>query len=326
MPCSSGHYRRRASASGRSPRGVPQWHWERASACLGRRGPEARVGRRRVPVDRSAGETVRWGDDGYGMAGGSSMSITDRGIRRREFLASGSAGLVAAAFARTEAFAARQELSERIRGVRAMTFDVFGTVVDWRTSITREGEAVGRRKGIEADWAAFADDWRGGYGPAMGRVRRGELGWTKIDDLHRMILDELVPKYGLESLTEEELGRPEPRLAPPDPVARHRRGADAAAPALRAGVAVERQRGPARQHGEERGHPVGRGAVGRAGPALQARPRGLPDRGRPAGPRARAVHDGGRPQGRPPGVGPGSGSGPATSPAPRSSPPASSAT
>ena len=136
------------------------------------------------------------------------MSSTDRNMRRREFLASGSAGLVAAAFVRTEAFAARparQALSERVQGVRAMTFDVFGTVVDWRTSITREGEAVGRRKGIEADWVAFADDWRGGYGPAMARVRRGELGWTKIDALHRMILDDLVPKYGLESLTEEEL-------------------------------------------------------------------------------------------------------------------------
>ncbi len=136
------------------------------------------------------------------------MPATDRAMRRREFLASGSGALVAAAFTRTSAFAALppgQELSDRIRGVRAMTFDVFGTVVDWRTSITREGEAVGRAKGIEADWAAFADDWRSGYGPAMGRVRRGELGWTKIDDLHRMILDELVPKYGLESLTEEEL-------------------------------------------------------------------------------------------------------------------------
>ena len=136
------------------------------------------------------------------------MRATDRAMRRREFLASGSGALVAAAFTRTAAFAALppgQELSDRILGVRAMTFDVFGTVVDWRTSITREGEAVGREKGIEADWAAFADDWRAGYGPAMGRVRRGELGWTKIDVLHRMILDELVPKYGLESLTEEEL-------------------------------------------------------------------------------------------------------------------------
>ena len=89
--------------------------------------------------------------------------------------------------------------------VRAMTFDVFGTVVDWRTSIIREGEAVGRERGIEADWAAFADEWRAGYGPAMGRVRRGELGWTRLDDLHRMILDGLVPRYGLGSLTEDEL-------------------------------------------------------------------------------------------------------------------------
>ncbi|MDE2665157.1 MAG: haloacid dehalogenase type II [Acidobacteriota bacterium] len=94
---------------------------------------------------------------------------------------------------------------DAISAVRAMTFDVFGTVVDWRTSIIREGEAVGCEKGIEADWAAFADEWRAGYGPAMGRVRRGELGWTRIDDLHRMILDGLVPKYGLGSLTEDEL-------------------------------------------------------------------------------------------------------------------------
>ncbi len=94
---------------------------------------------------------------------------------------------------------------DAISAVRAMTFDVFGTVVDWRTSIIREGEAVGREKGIEADWAAFADEWRAGYGPAMGRVRRGELGWTGIDDLHRMILDGLVPKYGLGSLSEDEL-------------------------------------------------------------------------------------------------------------------------
>ena len=133
------------------------------------------------------------------------LSTTPR-IPRRTFLLIGSTAVAAAASpAAAGGGIGRQELSDRVRGVRAMTFDVFGTVVDWRTSITREGEAVGRRKGIEADWAAFADDWRAGYGPAMGRVRRGELGWTKIDDLHRMILDELVPRYGLESLTEEEL-------------------------------------------------------------------------------------------------------------------------
>lgn len=95
---------------------------------------------------------------------------------------------------------------ERIRGVRALTFDVFGTVVDWRSSIVREGRALGRRKGLTVDWEQFADRWRAGYGPAMGRVRSGDLPWTIIDDLHRMILDELVPEFKLDHLTAEELG------------------------------------------------------------------------------------------------------------------------
>lgn len=89
--------------------------------------------------------------------------------------------------------------------VRALTFDVFGTVVDWRGSIIREAALLGENKGIEADWAAFADAWRAGYGPAMNRVRTGELPWTKIDVLHRMILDTLVDEYGLGGLSEGEL-------------------------------------------------------------------------------------------------------------------------
>ena len=89
--------------------------------------------------------------------------------------------------------------------VKALVFDVFGTVVDWRTSIAREGEVLARRKDItHVDWLEFADDWRAGYGPSMNRVRRGELPWTRIDDLHRMILDELLIKYGLAGLTEDE--------------------------------------------------------------------------------------------------------------------------
>lgn len=92
----------------------------------------------------------------------------------------------------------------RIEGVKALTFDVFGTVVDWRGSLMREGEAVGKRKGIRADWGKFADAWRAGYGPAMNRVRKGELGWTKIDDLHRMILDSIAGDFGLEKLSEDE--------------------------------------------------------------------------------------------------------------------------
>jgi len=88
--------------------------------------------------------------------------------------------------------------------VKALVFDVFGTVVDWRGSIIREGRLLGRRKRIRADWAAFADAWRAGYKPAMARVRSGELPWTKIDDLHRMILDGLLPRFGLDKLSEEE--------------------------------------------------------------------------------------------------------------------------
>lgn len=106
--------------------------------------------------------------------------------------------------------------------IQAMVFDVFGTVVDWRSSIIREGEALGRAKGLPVDWAAFADAWRAGYQPAMARVRSGELGWTRIDDLHRMILDELLVRFHIEGLNEAEidqLNRAWHRLQPwPDAV------------------------------------------------------------------------------------------------------------
>ena len=89
--------------------------------------------------------------------------------------------------------------------VKALIFDVFGTVVDWRGSITNEGEMLGRRKGVtHIDWAEFADAWRAGYGPSMARVRRGEFPWTRIDDLHRMILDELLDRFEITGLTEDE--------------------------------------------------------------------------------------------------------------------------
>jgi 2-haloacid dehalogenase len=108
--------------------------------------------------------------------------------------------------------------------VKALTFDVFGTVVDWRGSITREGEALGRRKGItNVDWAAFADAWRGQYQPALSRVRKGESPWTKLDDLHRMSLDQLLGDFRIGGLTEDEvddLNRAWHRLDPwPDVVA-----------------------------------------------------------------------------------------------------------
>jgi 2-haloacid dehalogenase len=86
----------------------------------------------------------------------------------------------------------------------ALVFDVFGTVVDWRTSVAREVEALASRKGLRVNGAAFADAWRAGYAPTMDRVRRGELPWTKLDRLHRMILDGIVAGFGLEALSEAE--------------------------------------------------------------------------------------------------------------------------
>jgi 2-haloacid dehalogenase len=90
-------------------------------------------------------------------------------------------------------------------GVKALVFDVFGTVVDWRGSIIREGRALGRAKRLRVNWAAFADAWRAGYRPAMARVRSGELPWTSIDRLHRLILDDLLRQFGIRSLGEKEI-------------------------------------------------------------------------------------------------------------------------
>ena len=80
---------------------------------------------------------------------------------------------------------------------RALTFDVFGTVVDWRASIAREGRAFGARHGIDTDWERFADDWRGLYQPSMSRVRDGERPWVRLDDLHRESLRTLLGELGV---------------------------------------------------------------------------------------------------------------------------------
>lgn len=88
--------------------------------------------------------------------------------------------------------------------IRALVFDIFGTVVDWRSSLIREGQQLQQRLGLAADWPALADAWRAGYQPAMQRVARGELPWANIDGLHRQILDELLPRFGLAALPEAE--------------------------------------------------------------------------------------------------------------------------
>jgi HAD superfamily hydrolase (TIGR01493 family) len=83
---------------------------------------------------------------------------------------------------------------------KVLAFDVFGTVVDWHGSIVREMAALHP----QVDGDAFALAWRAGYQPAMQRVRSGQLGWTRIDELHRLILDEILPRFGLQHLGEAE--------------------------------------------------------------------------------------------------------------------------
>jgi len=88
--------------------------------------------------------------------------------------------------------------------VKALVFDTFGTVVDWRGSVAAEGKEWGRAKGLTIDWANFADRWRDGYRPSIDRVRKGQLPWTKLDDLHRMVLEELLKEFKITGLSEQE--------------------------------------------------------------------------------------------------------------------------
>ncbi len=100
-----------------------------------------------------------------------------------------------------------------MKDVKVLAFDIFGTVVDWHGSIASEMQ----ERYPQVDGHAFANAWRAGYVPAMARVRSGELGWTLIDDLHRMILDGILPQFGLQHLSEaerQELNRVWHRLNP----------------------------------------------------------------------------------------------------------------
>lgn len=87
----------------------------------------------------------------------------------------------------------------------AIVFDTFGSVVDWRSSLIADLTAYGATKDVTADWAALVDAWRAAYHPSMARVRKGELPWTKLDDLHRSSLDRLVTDFGITGLSQDDL-------------------------------------------------------------------------------------------------------------------------
>ena len=123
-------------------------------------------------------------------------------MNRRDFLVGSMMASSLPALAQTRA--GGKAASGPMPDVQLLVFDTFGTVVDWRSAVIAEGEQLGRAKGLTVDWAAFADAWRGGYGPSMNRVRTGDLPWTKLDVLHRMVLDQLLVRFKIEGLTEEE--------------------------------------------------------------------------------------------------------------------------
>jgi 2-haloacid dehalogenase len=148
-------------------------------------------------------------------------------VSRRAFLGTGAAAMIASKFGAAGANAssmaqAADPSKPEIGAVKALVFDTFGTVVDWRTSVAHEVDLVAKQKGFKVDGVKFADAWRAGYGPSMNRVRTGELPWTKLDDLHRMTLDKLLVDFGMTSLSEAEkdaLNRAWHRLRPwPDAV------------------------------------------------------------------------------------------------------------
>jgi 2-haloacid dehalogenase len=86
---------------------------------------------------------------------------------------------------------------------KALFFDVFGTLVDWRTSIAREAGAILKPLGHTLDWLAFADAWRDEYQPAMEEVRAGRIAFSKLDVLHRHNLERILPRFGIAGLAEE---------------------------------------------------------------------------------------------------------------------------
>lgn len=121
---------------------------------------------------------------------------------RRQLLQSGTALAVSGAgflkTSRTWAQAAENPLPE----VKALLFDVFGTVVDWRNGVAREAEKTLKPLGYSLDWLAFADAWRAEYQPGMDEIRTGRLPFAKLDVIHRRMFDKIKPRFGLEKLDE----------------------------------------------------------------------------------------------------------------------------
>jgi 2-haloacid dehalogenase len=130
------------------------------------------------------------------------------GVSRRDFLHLGTAVMVASRLTPPDVTAFGGEYAAFTKidpaSIKALVFDTFGTVVDWRGGVAQEVAALAKRKGFTVDAPKFADAWRAGYGPSMNRVRSGELPWTKLDDLHRMTLEKILVDFNITGISEAD--------------------------------------------------------------------------------------------------------------------------
>ena len=131
-------------------------------------------------------------------------------LSRRDFLRqagwlSAQSVLCGAGLAHASSFLAQHETGKAVDGIKAMVFDVFGTLVDWRTCVARESRMILEPMGYKLDWIAFADAWRAEYQPGMEEIRAGRKPFSRLDVVHRGMLDRVRPRFGLESLDEPTL-------------------------------------------------------------------------------------------------------------------------
>ena len=129
---------------------------------------------------------------------------------RRSFVGRGAALAAAGALAGTGFFVPRRARAQGAAGlpmpdVKALVFDTFGTVVDWRNGVARESERILKPMGYAIDWLAFADTWRKEYEPAMNEIRTGRRPFAKLDILHRENLERILPRFKIEKLDEPTL-------------------------------------------------------------------------------------------------------------------------
>jgi 2-haloacid dehalogenase len=131
-------------------------------------------------------------------------------LDRRGFLVAAGASVMVTSFSELPAVLEEQatgnaeSVKPELANVKACVFDTFGTVVDWRSSVIAEATSWGKVQGLNIDWVEFTDRWCLGYRPAMEKVRKGEIPWTNLDDLDRMILDDLLKQYKIAGLSDGE--------------------------------------------------------------------------------------------------------------------------